>query len=204
MIEFDWKKQLKYLYFPSKNIEVVTVPKMYYVMIDGTGDPNNNPIFQNAVEVLYGLSYTIRFSLKNSGREIYSVLPLEGLFWADDMNVFMEHPEDKSTWMWTLMIAQPVFVTIEDFEKALECIVKKKKEERYRAARFEEFDEGESVQLIYTGPYSEEGTKILEIHKFIKDHGWSLSNKHHEIYLSDPRRVAPEKLKTVIRQSFIK
>ena len=204
MSEYDWKKELKYLYSPGKNIGIVKVPKMCYIMINGAGDPNTNPIFQNAIEVLYGLSYTIRFSLKNSGRQAYPVPPLEGLFWADDMSVFMEHPEDKSTWAWTLMISQPIFVTKEDFEKALESIVKKKKDERYREARFEEFEEGDSVQVLYTGPYSGEGPTILEMHKYIENHGWKLSGKHHEIYMSDARRVTSDKLKTVIRQPFTK
>ena len=204
MVKYDWKKQLKHLYFPGKNIEAVDVPDRYYLMIDGSGDPNNNLFFQKAIEVLYALSYTIRFTLKKSGREIYSVLPLEGLWWADDMKVFMDHPYNKTSWKWTLMIAQPPFVTKKDYEKAVESIVEKKKNERYREARFEELKENDSAQVLYTGPYSAEGPTILEVHEFIKNNGWIMSGKHHEIYMSDARRISPEKLKTVIRQPFTK
>jgi hypothetical protein len=199
---FDWKKEYKELYFPKAEIASVQMPKMNYLMIDGAGNPNDNPQFQVAVEALYSLSYTIRFNIKNAGGPVYSVMPLEGLWWAPDMKVFMDNPSDKSTWLWTLMIAQPDFVTAGKVEECRKAAIIKKGLKELSEVRFEAFDEGSAAQMMYTGPYADEGLDILRIHEYITSIGGDLSGKHHEIYLSDQRKVAPEKLKTVIRQPF--
>jgi hypothetical protein len=202
MEKFDWKKEYKEFYFPKAEIVAVDMPKINYLMIDGAGNPNNNPRFQVAVEALYSLSYTIRFNIKNGGGPVYSVMPLEGLWWAPDMKVFMDNPTDKSTWLWTLMIAQPDFVTSGKVEECRKAAMAKKNLPGLAEVRFGALEEGSVAQMMYTGPYADEGPDILKIHEYIKSMGGELSGKHHEIYLSDQRKVAPDKLKTVIRQPY--
>ena len=200
--KFDWKKKYKDLYFPNSEVCEVLVPAMNYLMINGAGDPNSSPEFQTAVEALYTLSYTIKFNIKNSGGTEYSVFPLEGLWWAPDMKAFSEDNNDKSSWLWTLMIAQPDFVKTEHVEECRKAAIEKKGFPKLKDVRFETYNEGNAAQLMHVGPYSAEGPNILRIHKWIKDNGYVIDKKHHEIYISDMRRTAPEKLKTVVRQPF--
>ena len=199
MEKIDLKKQLKHLYKPSaKKMEIVDVPPMNFLMIDGEGDPNTSQEYREAIEALFGMSYTIKFTLKKSDRTDYGVMPLEGLWWTDDMTKFT--PDDKSNWKWTAMIMQPGFVTVDDVEKAMEEVAGKKNPPALPKVRFEKFEEGISAQVMHTGPYAEEAPTIKKLHEFIKEQGYELRGKHHEIYLSDPRKCKPESLKTVIRQ----
>ena len=198
MKKIDLRKELKDLYSPSsKEIAIVEVPKMNFLMIDGTGDPNTAKEYKDAVEALFSLSYTLKFMLKKTEDFDYVVMPLEGLWWADDMSKFAE---DKNLWKWTAMIMQPKQVTDEVVDKAIEELKKKKKLVALSKIRFESFHEGTAAQIMYFGPYSDEGPTIQKIHDFIKQHEDALVGKHHEIYLSDPHRVAPENLKTILRQ----
>jgi hypothetical protein len=168
-------------------------------MADGQGDPNTSQAFQEAVEVLYALSYTLKFAIKKGPRAIdYAVMPLEGLWWADDPGVF--HQADKSTWKWTAMILQPDFIECKQVEGAFEEVRRKKNPAALNSVRLETLEEGTSAQILYLGPFADEGPTIQRIHDFIHAAGKELSGKHHEIYLSDPRRTAPEKLKTIVRQ----
>ncbi len=163
------------------------------------GDPNTSPDFQDAVEVLFGLSYTLKFMIKNENLSIdYGVLPLEGLCWAEDMSRFTV--EDKSNWQWTLMIMQPEWVTANLVTKGIEQIEKKKNLRLLSVARFESYAEGKAAQTLHVGPFSEEGPTVEKVHHFIEENGFQRRGKHHEIYLSDIRRAAPEKWKTIIRQ----
>ena len=199
MKKVDLKKEFKNLYNPSsKEIEIVKVPKMNFIMVDGMGDPNISKDYSGSIEVLYSLSYTIKFIFKKEKDIDYSVMPLEGLWWAEDMNKFKTENKDK--WLWTSMIMQPDFVTREIFEKAVEQVKIKKNLPLLSKARFEVFNEGLSAQIMHIGPYSAEAPTIERLHKFIKSQGYKLRGKHHEIYLSDPRKTAPGKIKTVIRQ----
>ncbi|MFQ5614887.1 MAG: GyrI-like domain-containing protein [Anaerolineales bacterium] len=199
MSKIDPKKELKHLYRPSaKKIVVVDVPPMNFLMIDGHGDPNTAQEFQDAVEALYPVAYALKFMSKKEKGMDYVVPPLEGLWWVENMEEFTT--EDKSAWEWTVMIMQPESVTPKMFEEALKQVEKKKNPPALSKIRFESFHEGLSVQIMYVGPYSEEGPTIEKMHDFIEENGYALSGKHHEIYLSDPRRTAPEKLKTVVRQ----
>jgi hypothetical protein len=201
MPALDWKKTHKSLYFPPADPVVVDVPPMHFLMIDGCGDPNNNPQYQEAVEALYSLAYTLRFAIKKAESVDYAVFPAEGLWWAEDMSVFTAG--DKTGWQWTMMIAQPDPVTAEWVEYARAEVLKKKKTPpALEQIRFETYHEGRAVQLMHTGPFADEGPNIARLHAFIEDQSCALSGKHHEIYLSDFRRAAPEKLKTVIRQPF--
>ncbi len=199
MEKINYKKKLQHLYKPSaKEVEIVEVPQMNFLMIDGDGGPNH-PTFQNAIEVLFPLSYTLKFMIKKSDIGIdYSVLPLEGLWWADDMSSFIK--DKKDDWKWTLMIMQPELVKKEMVVKAIEEVRKKKNPVALPLVRFESFSEREVAQIMHIGPFSEEGPTVEKVHTFIENSSKQLSGKHHEIYLSDIRRAAPEKWKTIIRQ----
>jgi len=168
-------------------------------MIDGEGDPNTSQAFQDAVEALFSISYTLKFMIKKGKEGIdYGVMPLEGLWWADDMSQF--NIKNKANWKWTLMIMQPEYVTEKLFHESMEQVKKKKDLESLSKVRFEAFSEGKSAQIMHIGPFSEEGPTIERLHNFIKESGFKLVGKHHEIYLSDIRKAAPEKWKTIIRQ----
>jgi len=204
MAKIDLKKELKQLYFPSaKEVTVVDVPPMNFLMIDGRGDPNTAPEFKAAIEALYAVSYALKFMVKKRTPERdYVVMPLEGLWWFEGKDRF--DLEDKGSWCWTAMIMQPEFITGEMVEQALEEVAGKKDLPALPKLRFERFHEGLSAQIMHIGPYSAEGPTIERLHSFIREHGYEMRGKHHEIYLSDPRRVAPERLKTVIRQPVAK
>ncbi len=199
MEKIDYKKELKHLYRPTtKKVEVVEVPKMNFLMIDGDGGPNH-PTFQNAIEVLFPLSYTLKFMIKKSDIGIdYGVLPLEGLWWADDMSSFIK--DKKDDWKWTLMIMQPELITNEMVVEAVNQVRVKKNPTSLPLVRFESINEGKVAQIMHIGPFSEEGPTVQKLHSFIKDSGKKIIGKHHEVYLSDIRRAAPEKWKTIIRQ----
>ena len=199
MEKIDYKNELKHLYRPTtKKVEIVEVPKMNFLMIDGDGGPNH-PTFQNAIEVLFPLSYTLKFMIKKSDIGIdYGVLPLEGLWWADDMSSFIK--DKKDDWKWTLMIMQPELVKKGMVVKAIEEVRKKKNPVALPLVRFESFAEGKAAQIMHIGPFSEEGPTVEKVHTFIGNSGRQRSGKHHEIYLSDIRRTAPARLKTIIRQ----
>jgi hypothetical protein len=201
--KLDWKKDLKNLYFPPVNPVTVDVPSMNYLMLDGHGDPNQSTQFQTAVEALFSLAYTTKFAMKKAEAIDFAVFPLEGLWWVDNMREFsIDH---KENWDWTLMIAQPQPVTKEWIEKARKEALKKRGLVLLEQVRFDTYFEGCSAQLMHTGPYSAEGPNIARLHAYIKDQGGQIDGlKHHEIYLGDVRRSAPEKLKTAIRQPFRK
>ena len=199
MKKVDYKKELKHLYKSSaKNVEIVDVPKMSFLVIAGQGDPNNSEEFKESVEALFALSYTMKFMVKKEMEIDYGVMPLEGLWWVDDMSKFdVNHKED---WEWTVMIMQPELITNEILEKGKEKVKKKKDLKILSKIEFQTFREGKAAQTLHIGPFSEEGPTIRKVHDFITDGGGKLKGKHHEIYLSDIRRAAPEKWKTIIRQ----
>lgn len=200
MKKIDLKKELKQLYQPSaKDVVQVEVPTMNYLMIDGAGDPNTSAAYQAAVEALFALSYSIKFMAKKGPLAIdYGVMPLEGLWWADDMSSFSV--DDKSNWKWTMMIMQPAFITREMVDKAVEEVRRRKKLVALAEIRFASLSEETCAQIMHIGPFSAEGPTIERLHKFIAHAGCKPSGKHHEIYLSDIRKADPEKWKTVIRQ----
>lgn len=200
MKTLDWKKELKHLYQPStKEVVAVDVPAMNFLMMEGKGDPNTAQEYADAVEALFSVAYTLKFMVKKGVLAIdYGVMPLEGLWWAEDMSKFST--EDKSNWLWTMMIAQPPFVTPAMVEAAIAEVKRKKNPVALDRLRFEEFSEGPSAQIMHIGPFSEEGPNIAKVHDFIAASGSCLRGKHHEIYLSDIRKASPSKWKTVIRQ----
>jgi len=200
MEKTDYLKQLKHLYGPSaKKVECVEVPQMNFLMVDGAGDPNTSKSFSDAIEALYPLSYTLKFMVKKGAIAIdYGVMPLEALWWADDMSVFSTG--NKDAWKWTIMIMQPEFITQELVKSAIEEVARKKKPVSLPLVRFEAFKEGQAAQTLHIGPFSEEGPTIEKVHQFIENNGSQRVGKHHEIYLSDLRRTAPEKWKIIVRQ----
>lgn len=200
MAGISLKKELKYLYgAKAGRVEFVDVPSMNYLMIDGTGDPNTASAYSQAVEALYGVSYAVKFAVKKRDPELdYTVMPLEGLWWAEDMAQFSV--ERKGDWLWTMLILQPEWVSAELVQQAIAETGRKKDLPALSRLRFEMYHEGLAAQILHVGPYSAEGPTVQALHHAIASEGFVLSGKHHEIYLGDPRRAAPEKLKTIIRQ----
>lgn len=200
MEKTDFKRKLKYLYQPSaKKFTIVDVPSMQFLMIDGHGDPNTAQEYADAVEALYAVAYKVKFASKKELQKDYTVPPLEGLWWAADMEHFTVR-RDKSTWDWTMMIMQPEWITQETVAQAVTLVDKQKGLPALPKLRLESYHEGLSVQIMHIGSYDEEAPTIAQMHQEMTDLGYAPRGKHHEIYLSDPRRVAAEKLKTVLRQ----
>ncbi|MGD6932992.1 MAG: GyrI-like domain-containing protein [Candidatus Bathyarchaeia archaeon] len=194
----DLKKELKHLYNPSaKEVSTVDVPAMNFLMVDGEGAPSS-PQYMQSIEALFTVSYTLKFMVKKGSGVDYAVMPLEGLWWMDNMKEFST--ERKDEWKWTSMIMQPEYVKEADVKTAIEQAHKKKDLPAIDKVRFENFKEGLAAQIFYVGPYSAEGPTVTKIHDYIHKTGHELSGKHHEIYLNNAAKVAPEKLKTIIRQ----
>ena len=199
MRKIDLKNELKQLYNPpEKEAVIVDVPKMNFLMVDGQGDPNTAQEYKDAIEALYAVSYTLKFMIKKGKEVDYVVMPLEGLWWTEDMTEFTMG--NKDAWKWTSMIMQPPYVTQELVQKALKQVEERRNLPALSKMRFGSFHEGLSVQIMHIGPYSAEGPTIERLHNFIREKGYGLRGKHHEIYLSDPRRSKLGKLKTIIRQ----
>ena len=201
----DYKKTQKDFYFPKTAPSVIEVPEMVFIMVDGEGDPNTSESYQTALEILYGLSYSIKMSKKGaaspSGYFEYVVPPLEGLWWFKDGGE--TDVSKKNEYCWTSMIRQPEFVNAEVFEAAKTALSKKKPGLALERARLELFTEGLCAQVMHIGAYDDEPATIAGLYKFVEDSGYlvdlSETRRHHEIYLGDPRKIAPEKRKTVIR-----
>ncbi len=199
VVRLDLKKQLKHLYAPSaKEIGIVDVPAMRFLMVDGAGNPNTSQAFQEATEALYAVSYACKFAIKRQEGIDYPVMALEGLWWAEDMSAYTGGAKDD--WLWRLMIMQPEPVTEEHVAGAIDEVNRKKGLPALAAMRFEAFHEGLSAQIMHLGPYDAEAPTVARLHAFIEEHGYALRGLHHEIYVGDPRRSAPEKLRTVLRQ----
>jgi len=199
VVRLDLKKQLKHLYAPSaKEIGIVDVPAMRFLMVDGAGNPNTSQAFQEATEALYAVSYACKFAIKRQEGIDYPVMALEGLWWAEDMSAYTGGAKDD--WLWRLMIMQPEPVTEEHVDRAIDEVNRKKGLPALAAMRFETFHEGLSAQIMHLGPYDAEAPTVARLHAFIEEHGYALRGFPHEIYVGDPRRSAPEKLRTVLRQ----
>jgi hypothetical protein len=203
MEKLDLRKQYKHLYKPSlKKVEVVDVPAFKFAMIDGQIEPghgpSSSPAFQQALEVLYGISYTLKFmsKLRKENPIDYSVMALEGLWWVEQGEFNISQP---GNWHWTAMIMQPEHISAAMFQEALEQLQKKKPELDLKGLRFETFHEGLCMQIMHIGPYASEPATLARMEEFANENGYCYRGRHHEIYIGDPRRSAPEKLKTVLR-----
>ena len=202
MARIDLRKDLKQLYAPSaKVVAEVDVPRFNFLMIDGAGNPNNSQSYREAVEALFSVSYTAKFMIRKAEAPVdYAVMPLEGLWWADDMTKFSV--DDKAAWKWTLMIMQPDFVTVQVIDAALEAVHRKKQLPGLARLRAEIFTEGYCAQVLHVGPFSEEGPTVERLHSHI-DAKSALRGRHHEIYLSDIRKADPSRWRTVVRQPMV-
>ncbi len=203
--KYDYKKALKALFNPPSKLPVfITVPAMQFLSIEGQGSPNDNPEFEAAVSALYGCAYSIKFARKKAGIEPeYGVQPLEGLWWVEGADPANYRNVPQSQWRWRLLIGQPDFITADDLELAKQTVMKKKGQD-VSSVRLERLDEGLCVQILYFGPYADEHPTISKMHDWAREQGYELHGLHHEIYLGDPRKTAPEKLKTILRQPVIK
>ncbi len=199
MAKVDFKKTMKHLYHPPGKFGIVEVPEMQFVSIDGHGNPNTDQRYQDALEALFAVAYKIKFISKKRLAKDYTVPPLEGLWWAENMDVFTASP-DKSQWDWTMMIMTPDWITRAVFDDAVSRVRSGKNPAALDLVHWGKYCEGLAAQIMYIGAYTDEGPTIQALHEYITRQGYLLDGKHHEIYLGDPRRSAPEKLKTVIRQ----
>jgi len=207
--KFDFKKEYKDLYLPGKKPALIEVPDMNFIMVDGRGEPGGES-YQKAISALYALTFTIKMSKMGTwqpdGYFDYVVPPLEGLWWSADGKLDLHSP--RESWLWTSMIRQPAFVTPDVFAWAKAECIRKKPEVDVSAARFETFQEGLCVQIMHVGPYSEEERSMKLIADFMEENALldesGKERKHHEIYLGDPRKTAPERLRTVLRTPVLK
>lgn len=198
MSKIDYKKELKAFYKVSaKNVARIKVPKMNFLMVDGVGEPGS-VTYTQAVEALFTVSYTLKFMIKKERDIDYGVLPLEGLWWADDMSDFVKG--NKSKWLWTMMIMQPALITKTRVKAAVKQVQEKKHLPALEQLKFEPFLEGNCAQILHVGPFTEEGPTVERVHTYIRESGCEMVGKHHEIYLTDIRRAAAKNWKTIIRQ----
>ena len=204
---FDFKKEFKEFYRPSEKPEIIEIPKMNFIAVRGKGNPNEKDSeYQKAVEMLYGVAYTLKMSYKTEykieGFFEYVVPPLEGLWWQE--NVENEnYLLNKELFNWISLIRLPDFIKKEDVEWAIKCATEKKKKD-FSKVEFFSYNEGLCVQCMHIGSYNEEPETIQRMNEFVQESGYSIDltdkRHHHEIYLSDPRKADINKLKTVIRQ----
>lgn len=201
---YDLKKAFPALYAPKPGVMAeVDVPEFAFLMVDGHGDPNVSPAYADAVQALFTLSYAVRAVAKEQLGRVHTVAPLEGLWSAEDMSTFITR--DKAAWDWTMMIAQPEWITGEIVAAAAERVRAKGARTGTPAAldlvRFEPYAEGRSVQVLHIGSYDDEGPVLARLHgEFLPEHGLVERGRHHEVYLSDARRTEPAKLRTILRQ----
>lgn len=209
MQKLDLRKELKHLYNPSaKKVEVVDVPRFQFLMLDGAIEPGHgpgsSPGFEQAMQAVYGVTYTLKFAAKQRAADPvdYPVMALEGLWWVEGTRFEITNPEG---WHYTLLVLQPDFITAEMFAEAREQQRRKKGDTPALARlRLEAFHEGLSIQTLHLGPYATEMETIAKMDAFAQEQGYTLHGKHHEIYLGDPRRSAPEKLRTILRHPVTK
>ncbi len=199
METFDIKKERKDLYAPGPDdFVLVDVPETAFLMVDGHGDPNTSSAYREAVQALYTTSYAVRAVVRSDLGRVHTVAPLEGLWSAEDLEVF--RTRDKGAWDWTMMIAQPDYVTPEMVDTAL-AVAQRKQLPALGLLRLERFTEGSSVQILHVGAYDDEGPTLARLHdEYLPANALAPTGRHHEIYLSDPRRTEPARLKTILRQ----
>jgi len=198
-MKIDHKRDLDCYRAKRDTLQVVTVPDLRYLMIDGHGDPNT-PAFAAATRTLYPVAYKLKFASKSALDRDYIVMPLEGLWWADDLKSFAD-ARDKTRWDWTLMIMVPDWITKDMFDAAVEQVELKDRPARLDDLRLETLSEGLCVQALHVGSYDDEAELLRRMHQeFVPSQSLSMVGKHHEIYLSDARKVEPAKLRTILRQ----
>ena len=202
-MKLDLRKQVGTYTAPRGRFEVVTVPVLQFLMIDGRGDPNTSEAYRDAITTLYPVAYALKFLSKGDLGRDYTVMPLEALWWSEDMDSFTV-ARDKSRWAWTVMIMVPEWTTPEQLATARGTVARKGGAPALEALRLEPLEEGLSVQTLHLGPYDDEGPVLERMHRaFIPEHGLRMTGRHHEVYLSDARRVEPAKRRTILRQPVV-
>jgi hypothetical protein len=199
MPKIDLRKELKPLYTASpKKAALLEIPRMKFLMIDGSGHPDGNPLFQQGMEALFGVAYTLKFSSKLGPQKLnWTMMPPEALWWVEGPETFEK--ADKSAWRWTLMIAQPDAVTAAMVREAKKTLKERKNPARVDEVRLGSLPKERCVQILHVGPYDAVKPAIEKLCTFAAENGYELTGKHHEIYFSDPRRTKPEKLRTIVR-----
>jgi hypothetical protein len=199
----DFKRTLDAYRARRDRFRITRVPDLRYLMVDGHGDPNTSPAFTEAVEALYPVAYKLKFASKRGLGRDYVVMPLEGLWWAEDMDAFTA-ARDKSRWAWTMMIMVPDWIDQDMFAAAVERVAAGKRPARLDDVRLETLSEGLCVQTLHVGSFDDEADVLRRMHhEFVPDNGLRLAGRHHEVYLSDFRRAAPDKLRTILRQPVV-
>ena len=199
-LAIDDKREFRRLYAPGREPELVEVPRMPFLMVDGTGDPNSAPAFQAAVEALYAASYGLKFTIKRGATGAdHVVMPLEGVWSVPGQTGYPDR--DADGWRWTLMIRQPDEVTVTMAADAIHDAAVRKPLPAATRLRLEAFEEGPAAQIMHIGPFNEERPTIERLMAFIESQGLEPTGRHHEIYLSDPSRTAPERLRTILRHA---
>ena len=198
MASIDLKREPGLHYRATTTPALVSLPARWFLMVDGEGNPNTAPAYREAIETLYPLAYALRAAVKAAKGDAYTVLPLEGLWWADDMSRFSVDAKDE--WRWTMMIALPDAVEQVDAAEVLARAVAAKQPPAGDRVRLEHYDEGDAAQVLHRGPFATEPATIGRLHAFIQAEGRALRGLHHEIYLSDARRADPSTWRTIIRQ----
>lgn len=198
--KIDFKKTMPGYRARRGRIDVLDLPELQYLMIDGAGDPNTAPEYSAALQTLYPVAYALKFLSKQDLGRDYVVPPLEGLWWADDMAAFTTE-RDKDAWHWTVMLMVPEWLDDQHVTEAITRTAAKVSSSQLTQLRLDPLAEGRCVQTLHIGPYDDEAPVLADMHeRFIPEHGYVMTGRHHEIYLSDPRRTAPEKLRTILRQ----
>lgn len=197
--KLDFKKEIEAYRAPRGTFQQLAVPPLQYLMLDGQGDPNSSPAFTQAIETLYPVAYKLKFLSKVELERDYVVMPLEGLWWAEDMRAFTSR-RDKSAWNWTLMIMVPGWIQAQHFAEACRRAAAKKPLPGLDQIRLQWLEEGSCVQTLHVGSFDDEGTVLARMHSEVGNAGLQLTGRHHEIYLSDFRHTAPQKLRTILRQ----
>ncbi|MFE6969249.1 GyrI-like domain-containing protein [Isoptericola sp. NPDC057653] len=198
MASIDLKRELGEQYRATTTPALVTVPSRPFLMVDGAGDPNTEPAYREAVETLYPLAYAVRAAVKRATGDAYTVLPLEGLWWADDLSRFSVDAKDR--WRWTMMIGLPDAVQHVDAPALASRVAREKDLPAGHLVRLEHYGDGDAAQVLHVGPFATEGPTVAALHAFIAQQGRELAGTHHEVYLSDARRVDPSRWRTIVRQ----
>lgn len=202
-MKLDFKKTLDGYQARRGEFRLLDVPATQYLMVDGHGDPNTSQAYADALAALYPVAYAVKFASKNTMDRDYVVPPLEGLWWADDMTTFTS-ARDKSQWDWTMMLMVPSWLGAQQVDEALDKVAQKTAPPALNKIRLDVINEGTCVQTLHVGSYDDEAPVLAEMHEqVIPNEGLRMTGKHHEIYLSDPRRVEPSRLRTILRQPVL-
>ena len=199
MTKTDLRREITTYTAPRGRFQLVVVASARYLALDGRGDPNSAPAYRDALATLYPVAYRLKFGSKTALDRDYTVMPLEALWWSDDMDTFTT-ARDKSRWHWRLLNLVPSWLTTENVAAARDAVARSGHAPAIRDLRYEPLDEGLVVQTLHVGPYDDEGPVLAAMHEHVAEQGLTLTGRHHEVYLSDPRRTAPARLRTILRQ----